>query len=244
MVTAPGAAESVEFELYRVDPGFFRDDGDRPPRRPHLRGGAGDGRQPPSPTRRRGGRRDGAARLQCRASTSSPPAASVSPGREQAIGRTLLADDGDVEAVGRTPVTVIGVVDNSRFRSIRDPLAPMIFVHDRLQPGWLLVRYAGAPAAVRERIAPVWQRIAPDVPFEAEFADDIVRDLYAGEAARAALFAGFAGACGSDRLPRAVRPCRLHRRAADQGDRHPEGARRAHPRHRPACWSGSSAGRC
>ncbi|HKR24460.1 MAG TPA: FtsX-like permease family protein, partial [Allosphingosinicella sp.] len=53
------------------------------------------------------------------------------------------------------------------------------------------VRYAGEPAAVRERIRGVWRRIAPEVPFDAEFADDIVRDLYAGEAARAALFAGF-----------------------------------------------------
>jgi putative ABC transport system permease protein len=38
----------------------------------------------------------------------------------------------------------------------------------------------------------IWKRIAPDVPFEAEFADDIVRDLYAAEAARARTFAAFA----------------------------------------------------
>ena len=36
------------------------------------------------------------------------------------------------------------------------------------------------------------------------------------------------------RLSRPLRPRRLHRRAADQGDRHQEGDGRAHPRHRPA----------
>ena len=37
-----------------------------------------------------------------------------------------------------------------------------------------------------------------------------------------------------DRLPRPVRPRRVHHGAADQGDRHPQGAGRPDPRHRPA----------
>jgi putative ABC transport system permease protein len=110
----------------------------------------------------------------------------------QAVGKTLLGDDGDVETHGRTPVTIIGVVQDSRFRSIRDPVAPMMFLYERTQPGWLLVHYNGVPAEVRARVERVWNRIAPDVPFEAEFADDIVRDLYAPEAARAEIFAAFA----------------------------------------------------
>jgi putative ABC transport system permease protein len=38
----------------------------------------------------------------------------------------------------------------------------------------------------------VWKRFAPDVPFEAEFAEDIVAELYSAETARAQIFAGFA----------------------------------------------------
>jgi putative ABC transport system permease protein len=111
---------------------------------------------------------------------------------EQAIGRTLRADDGDVDTVGRTPATVIGIVGDSRFRSVRDPVQPMIFLYDRQQPSWLLVRYSGNPAAVRARVEAVWKRIAPDVPFEAEFSDQIVQELYDAEETRGVVFATFA----------------------------------------------------
>ena len=40
---------------------------------------------------------------------------------------------------------------------------PMIFLYDRQQPGWLLVRYSGNPAGVRARIEAVWKRIATDL---------------------------------------------------------------------------------
>jgi putative ABC transport system permease protein len=104
-----------------------------------------------------------------------------------------MADDGDVDANGRTAVTIIGVVQDSRFRSIREPVEPIIFVYDRYQPNWLLVRYEGSPSAVRDGIERVWKRIAPDVPFDAKFSDDIVRELYDAEAARADIFAAFSG---------------------------------------------------
>ena len=110
-----------------------------------------------------------------------------------------------------------------------------MFLYDRLQPSWLLVRYKGnRRSAVRDRIERVWKRIAPEVPFDAEFSDDIVAELYDAEEARASDLRRLRGAGGGDRLPRPVRPRRLHRRAAHQGDRHPQGVRRAGARHRPA----------
>src|SRR3546814_2537808 len=46
---------------------------------------------------------------------------------------------------------------------------------------------------------------------------------------------GAVGLCGGgDRLPRAVRARGLHRRAPHQGDRHPQGARRADAGYRAA----------
>jgi putative ABC transport system permease protein len=192
-VTAPGAPRSVEFELYRVDLGFFRTMG--------IASVAGrvfvEGRGMDDSTVAGFPPTDAAVAAMARRGynavineLAARRLGFADP--RQAVGRTLLADDGDVEAVGRTPVTIVGVVGNSRFRSIRDPLAPMIFVQDRVQPGWLLVRYRGAPGPVRERIGRLWKRIAPDVPFEAEFAEDVVEKLYAPEAARAAIFAAFA----------------------------------------------------
>jgi putative ABC transport system permease protein len=70
---------------------------------------------------------------------------------------------------------------------------PIVFLYDRYQPQWLLVRYTGSPAAVLARIEAVWKRIVPEVPFEAKFSDDIVRELYDAEQAKADIFAAFAG---------------------------------------------------
>jgi putative ABC transport system permease protein len=105
----------------------------------------------------------------------------------------LRADDESNDIQEQAPVTIIGVVENSRFRSIRDPIEPMIFLYDRLQPRWLLVRYNGKAARVRADIERVWKRIAADVPFEAQLSEDIVQDLYSADAARAMTFAGFSG---------------------------------------------------
>jgi putative ABC transport system permease protein len=56
----------------------------------------------------------------------------------------------------------------------------------------MVVRYNSSdPAAVRQRIEQVWRRMAADVPFEADYSEDIVAELYDGEAARAEVFAGF-----------------------------------------------------
>ncbi|WBX85943.1 FtsX-like permease family protein [Sphingosinicella microcystinivorans] len=92
------------------------------------------------------------------------------------------------------PATIIGVVESSRFRSIRDPLEPITFFYERDSHEVMVVRYkTGAdPAAVMRSIEGVWTRLAPDVPFNGQYADDIVRDLYQAEAARATTFAAFA----------------------------------------------------
>lgn len=108
-----------------------------------------------------------------------------------AVGQVLRADDESNDLDEQAPVTIIGVVENSRFRSIRDPIEPMIFTFDRLQPGWLLIRYHGKAGEIRAAIEQVWKRIAPDVPFEAQLSEDIVQDLYSADAARATIFAGF-----------------------------------------------------
>jgi putative ABC transport system permease protein len=113
---------------------------------------------------------------------------------EQAVGkqvRVALAPF-NPEA-GLAPVTIVGVVRDTRFRSIRQPLEPIMYRLGTDYQNYLVVRYDVADAgAVREGIEQVWRRIAPDVPFEAEFSEDIVAELYNAEQARAKVFAGFA----------------------------------------------------
>jgi putative ABC transport system permease protein len=136
---------------------------------------------------------------------------------------------------GLVPITIVGVVRDTRFRSIREPLQPIIFRLSNLGASRLVVRYNDAePEALRERIGQVWRRMATDVPYEAEFSEDIVAEQYQGEQARAQIFAGFALLAVIVACLGPVRPCRLHRRAPHQGDRHPQGAGRAHGRHREA----------
>ncbi|WP_166037268.1 ABC transporter permease [Sphingosinicella sp. YJ22] len=94
---------------------------------------------------------------------------------------------------GLVPITIVGLVKDTRLRSIREPLEPIAFALGTSGFTTLVVRYEDPePNAVRERVEQVWRRLAPDVPFEAEFSDDIVAELYQGEEARARVFAGFA----------------------------------------------------
>ncbi|MEA3048707.1 MAG: putative transport system permease protein [Sphingomonadales bacterium] len=191
-VQAPGAAEGVELNEYRVDTNFFRTMGIRLlAGRSFVEGRAMDDSTleglPPDPAEAKAlaGRGYGIVlnAFAARRLGFLRPA--------DAVGKVLMADDGDVEANGRTPVTIIGIVQDSRFRSIREPVEPIVFVYDRYQPSWLLVRSQGSPVAVRDAIERVWKRVAPDVPFHAELSDDIVRKLYDADEARAEIFAAF-----------------------------------------------------
>jgi putative ABC transport system permease protein len=111
----------------------------------------------------------------------------------QAVGRQLRASLYDSSTYGLTPVTIIGVVEDSRFRTVRDAIEPIIFRYSRGSMGWMVVRYENAnPNQVRDRVRDVWRRFAPEVPFEAQFSEEIVAELYDAEEARAQAFAGFA----------------------------------------------------
>jgi putative ABC transport system permease protein len=109
-----------------------------------------------------------------------------------AVGKTVQA--GFVEnEYGIVPTRIIGVVRDSRFRSIREPIDPIMFSWDNSGAGVLLVRHDGRdPQGVRSRLEQAWKRLAPDVPFGGEFSEDRILELYQAEEARAKVFAGFA----------------------------------------------------
>lgn len=109
-----------------------------------------------------------------------------------AVGKTFRAALVD-NKYGLVPVTVVGVLRDARFRSIRDPLDPIMFLHTRAGPHTnLIVKFAGDPRAVRAGVERTWKQIATDVPFNAEFSEDIIAELYDAEEGRAAIFAAFA----------------------------------------------------
>ncbi|HEX8217447.1 MAG TPA: ABC transporter permease [Allosphingosinicella sp.] len=111
----------------------------------------------------------------------------------QAVGRQLNSTLYPSDDYGLTPVTIIGIVEDSRFRTVRSAIEPIVFRMSRGSVGWMVVRYENAsPTAVRDRIGQVWRRFAADVPFQAEFSEEIVAELYNAEEARAKTFASFA----------------------------------------------------
>ena len=109
-----------------------------------------------------------------------------------AVGQTVMVGFFDADD-GLVPSRIVGVVRDSRFRSIRETIDPIIFRYDRSFAGTLLVRYDTTdPQGVRNRVEQAWKRIAPDVPFDGQFSEERVAELYEAEAARAKTFAGFA----------------------------------------------------
>jgi putative ABC transport system permease protein len=97
------------------------------------------------------------------------------------------------EEAGLMPVTIIGVVKDARFRSIREPLDPMMFVNSSTGGHThMIVRFNGDPAAVRAGVERAWKAAAPEVPFDADFSEDVIQELYDAEEARAQIFAAFA----------------------------------------------------
>ncbi len=111
---------------------------------------------------------------------------------QDAIGKQVLTGVRE-EIGGVMPTTIIGVVDNARFRSIREPQDPILFTYGTTWQGALLVRYDNVDAATaNSRIETVWKRLFPDVPYDGRFSEDIVAELYAADDARARIFAGFA----------------------------------------------------
>ena len=107
-----------------------------------------------------------------------------------AIGKTFRAELFSDEA-GATNISVIGVVGDSQFRSVRDPVQPLMFRNVNSGPNWMVIRYRGDPQAVRAAVEQKWKQLANDVPFEAKFSEDIVGELYEAEDARARIFAAF-----------------------------------------------------
>jgi putative ABC transport system permease protein len=93
---------------------------------------------------------------------------------------------------GLVPATIVGVVADSRFRSVRQPLDDIMFVNGDSGHQWLVVRYKGDPRAMRDKLQAAWRSLTTEVPFEANFSEDVVAELYEAEDARAKTFAGFA----------------------------------------------------
>ncbi|MGZ8351198.1 MAG: ABC transporter permease [Allosphingosinicella sp.] len=98
-----------------------------------------------------------------------------------------------IEGLDLTPATIVGVVEDTRIRTAREAIEPIVFAYDPDRTSQVIVRYAGArPADVMAGLNNVWRRFEPEIPFEGQFAETLIAGNYAAERARFRLFAGFA----------------------------------------------------
>ncbi|PWG02678.1 ABC transporter permease [Sphingosinicella humi] len=106
-----------------------------------------------------------------------------------AVGQTIkVGIDGD----NMIPSTIVGVVEDTRIRTARDAIEPLVYGYDPDRTDQVMVRYAAAkPGEVMAGLNAVWRRFEPEIPFQGRFAEDIVAEVYEADRARGALFAAF-----------------------------------------------------
>jgi putative ABC transport system permease protein len=109
---------------------------------------------------------------------------------QDAAGKTVRSQLLGPDA-GMIDINIIGVVGDSRFRTVRKPIDSIMFRKVRTGPNYLIVRYRGDPNTVRAALESQWKQFTNEVPFNAKFSDDIIAELYKKEDARAQIFAAF-----------------------------------------------------
>jgi putative ABC transport system permease protein len=109
---------------------------------------------------------------------------------QAAVGKQVKVS---VSSSDMVPATVVGVVEDTRFRSARDPVEPLIFGFDPSRTGQIVVRYRSSnPAETMAGLQRAWRGFFPHFPFEGAFAEDLVAELYEGDRRRGMIFAAFA----------------------------------------------------
>jgi putative ABC transport system permease protein len=108
-----------------------------------------------------------------------------------AVGRTISLQTGPNAATDQTPYTVVGVVKDFHFATIRHRLEPMFMLWGANNPA-LSIRIKGDN--ISETIADIeatWKKVNPGSTFEYAFLDEQFANLYRNEKAFSSMFTHF-----------------------------------------------------
>ena len=95
---------------------------------------------------------------------------------------------------GAPPWTIVGVVNDMRFLSPREPIDPTYYTYYKdPRYGPLTLRFAGDPKPTMDAAREAWIGVAGEFPFEAETGVESLREQYAEDERAARLFAIGAG---------------------------------------------------
>ncbi|MCU0321781.1 MAG: FtsX-like permease family protein, partial [Chitinophagaceae bacterium] len=109
-------------------------------------------------------------------------------GWEDAVGKQILDFNGSTPKT----LTVVGVVQDFNFESLKAKVRPMIIQLTK-QSSNLLIRYEGNPTNLVQSIEEKWKKLAPTSPFEYSFLDENFDTLFRAEVRLRSLFTVFSG---------------------------------------------------
>ncbi|MBW3544560.1 MAG: ABC transporter permease [Bacteroidetes bacterium] len=121
------------------------------------------------------------------------------------IQYTYMLNEAAVKALGWTPEEAIGkrvakgregvvraVVKDFHFRSLHEPIGPLVIFMDKRLAGSMFVKIASRDvAATLARLEQVWKQRVPHRPFEYQFLDESYHALYKAEQSIAGVFTAF-----------------------------------------------------
>ncbi|SDE06273.1 ABC transporter permease [Kordiimonas lacus] len=107
---------------------------------------------------------------------------------EEAIGKVVRMGVGDdVQA----DLSIIGVVPDINFQSLRQIIRPEMYVMSDSWKGNLTINFNGDAQALLSQVENVWKRMAPTVPFSYEYVDQALAEEFEAEQALATMLGGF-----------------------------------------------------
>jgi len=109
---------------------------------------------------------------------------------EEAIGKAVTIGLGDNV---QTDLTIIGVVPDTNFQSLRQVIRPELFFLNRSVNFNLAVRYSGDPRRLITQIENIWKGMITDVPYRYEFVDEVMAQEFIEEQGLASMLGIFSG---------------------------------------------------
>jgi len=107
---------------------------------------------------------------------------------QQAVGVTLRQSLRE----GTSEVTIVGVIPDIYFRSIKFDVRPSVYLLDRSRMGVATITYSGEnPVKVREAVEKVWNEMAPLQPIDLRHLNGMIESQYPQEVAQMQLFSAF-----------------------------------------------------
>jgi len=108
-------------------------------------------------------------------------------GADNPLGKTIQTPNEDKKET----YTVIGVVKDFHFESLRETIQPLVMFYGTNFGGTVIRFNAAETASVLAQVESTWKRLSPQKPFEYKFMDDSFRAIYKSEQRIGAILGAF-----------------------------------------------------